>query len=111
MAFAGRMHAGENGINDAQPRLAPNAVIRDPISGVHEAVAIRRGLERAHHGGANCDDASAIGLRLVNDRRCPLWNDIRLVEGSIPSMPARGRCRRDAATARLSATTGEGFSP
>ena len=72
MALARLVYAGEDCTDEAQPGLAPDAVTRKPVPSPHEAVGIRRGLKRAHHCGADRDDARTVSLRLVDDRCCPL---------------------------------------
>ena len=57
VAFAGLMHPGKDCLHDAKPGLTPDASSRDPFSGAHVAVGACGGLERAHYGRPDGDDA------------------------------------------------------
>src|SRR5262247_794354 len=93
------MHAGENCIDDAQPKFTTDASNRNPVTGTHLAVASCGRLECPHNGSADGYDPSAVQLSLIDGNRGDLWDAIGLIEGQ-PQIQGRVSRRRDSGSVR-----------
>jgi hypothetical protein len=98
VAFARLMHAGEDGVHDAQPRILSNAHACHAFAGVYVAGDARR-LECTHDGRPNRDDASAFGFGSINLRCGGLGDAIGLIKRK-PQIEPRVSRRGDAGSMR-----------
>jgi len=75
------MHAGEERVDDAQGRRAPDASACHALSGTHVTLLGCRRLERPNDGRSDGDDAPLARLRPRDRHRGPLSDAKGLVEG------------------------------
>jgi len=66
MTFAGSMHAGEDRVHGANPRVTSNAPHRDAIADAHAAISVCRRLERTDDGCPNGNDTPTFRLYVID---------------------------------------------